>query len=65
MHATCELTAEAHAQVRASPKQVRQLPARGKVAGPPADVSHSLLGANVRQATIVRILERTHLFHSP
>jgi len=53
--------AEAHAQVGGAPEEVGELATTGEVAGHPADVSDSLLGTNVGQGTLVRVLEGTHL----
>lgn len=59
------LTAEAHAQVSTPPEQVGQRSTASNVAAQPGDIRHSTLLANICQASLVRVLERTDLLRPP
>jgi hypothetical protein len=50
--------AEAHAEVRRAPEQVRHGSSAGNVAAEPRHISHSLVRSNVRQRALVRVLKR-------
>lgn len=52
-----ELTAEAHAQIRAPPEEVRQATAGRKVAVEPGNVSDGAVTADVGHRALVRVVE--------
>lgn len=60
-----ELTAEAHAEVGATPEEVGQSTASGEVTGQPGDIGDSLLASNVCQGALVGVLKGRHLLDSP
>lgn len=55
-------TAKNHTQIRTSPEEICHRTATGNVTTHPADIGNSALLANIRQTSLVRVLEGTNLF---